>query len=172
MRLKEEAEWRKVNRWTRWFLVSAGVILCATGAAKIWSGFGTVKLLEVADPIFGISFRSLMFGVGGAELAIAGVCLWSRASGFSALLVAWLGSNFLAYRMGLWGIGWKKPCGCLGNLSDALGLSPQNAEAVVKSLLVYLLVGSYGILLVSIWRRARKSGMFQPRPGSGFPAGT
>ena len=53
-------------------------------------------------------------------------------------------------------MGWHKPCGCLGNLTDALGISPETADTVAKVLLAYLLIGSYA-LLVWEWRKHRKN---------------
>ena len=29
-------------------------------------------------------------------------------------------TNFLIYRLGLWSIGWHRPCGCLGSLTGFL----------------------------------------------------
>ena len=54
--------------------VSAGLILGLTALAKLWTAFGDVRLLTVADPIVGISFKHLMLTVGVMELAIAAVC--------------------------------------------------------------------------------------------------
>ena len=64
--------------FVRTFRISAGLILCLTGLAKVWTAFGDVKLLTVPDPIVGISFKYLMLAVGVAELAIAAVCLFTR----------------------------------------------------------------------------------------------
>jgi len=56
----------------------------------------------------------------------------------------------VVYRLGLWWMHWHRPCSCLGNLTDALHISPQVADNVMKVLLAYLLIGSYGLL---IWKR-------------------
>jgi len=140
--------------WLKRFAISAGMILGLTGLAKLWTSFGDVKLLMVADPITGLSFRYMMLLAAVAELAIAAVCLVTKANRLATVLVAWMATNFLVYRLGLWWIGWKKPCGCLGNLTDTLGITPQTADHIIKVLLAYLLVGSYG-LLIWRWRRGR-----------------
>lgn len=44
------------------FVRSAGAILAITGIAKVWSAFGSAKLLAVMDPISGIPFRWLLLG--------------------------------------------------------------------------------------------------------------
>jgi hypothetical protein len=137
------------------FSASAVVFLIVTGAAKVWTAFGNVKLLTVADPIVGISFKHLMLVVGLAEIVIALVCFFSKRQTLALALVAWLATNFVVYRFSLSWIGWKKPCNCLGNLTDALHISPQAADNIMKVVLAYLLIGSYGLLIWQ-WREARR----------------
>lgn len=67
------------------------------------------------------------------------------------MLLAWMTTNFLLYRLGLWWLDWKRPCPCLGNLTDALGISPAMADTIGKGLLAYLLVVSYALLILD-WR--------------------
>lgn len=137
---------------TKYFVVSAGVILAITGIAKIWSGLGNSKFLAVVDPILGITFGHLMLIVGVAELAIALVCFFSKRQTLALSLVAWISTNFVIYRLGLWWMNWKKPCSCLGNLTDALHISPQVADNIMRVVLAYLLIGSYGLLFWH-WRQ-------------------
>ena len=101
------------------FVLSAGTTLAVTGVAKILSGFGNSKFLAVVDPIFGVTFGQLMLAVGAAEIVVALVCLFGRRQTLALGLVAWLSTNFLVYRLGLWWLDWKRPCNCLGNLTDA-----------------------------------------------------
>jgi len=127
----------------RWFVRSAGVVLLVTGLAKLWSAMGEARVLGVRDPLFGLTFRQLMLGVGLVELVVAGVCLVGRRERLSLVLVGWLSGNFALYRLGLWWLGWKGPCGCLGHVTDALGVSPTAADLVMKIVLGYLLVGAF-----------------------------
>ncbi|MGA4645758.1 MauE/DoxX family redox-associated membrane protein, partial [Limisphaera sp. 4302-co] len=85
----------------------------------------------------------LMAGVGLVELVVAGVCLVGRRERLSLVLVGWLSGNFALYRLGLWWMGWKRPCGCLGHLTDALGVSPTVADRVMIGVLAYLGVGAF-----------------------------
>ena len=140
---------RTTNPFYRRFILSAGAILAITGIAKIWSGLGNSKLLAVVDPIIGIKFGTLMLLVGVAEIAIALVCFFSKRQTLALGLVAWMSTNFVVYRLGLWWMDWKKPCSCLGNFTDALHISPQTADNIMKVLLAYLLIGSFGLLF---WR--------------------
>lgn len=139
----------------KWFTHSATFILVIAGSAKIWSAFGDVKLLAVIDPIIGISFRYLMLVVGSVELIVAAVCLLAR-SGRAIVPVVWLATCFGAYRLGLWWMGWKSPCGCLGSVVDALSVPAEVAERAMSLALGYLLVGGYGI---SFWKWMQRGRM-------------
>ena len=135
--------------FSRRFILSAGVILAVTGIAKLWTGLGSSKFLAVVDPIIGIKFGTLMLVVGVAEIVIAGVCFFRKRQTLALGLVAWMSTNFVVYRLGLWWMDWKKPCSCLGNLTDAVHISPQLADNIMKVVLAFLLVGSCGLLAVS-----------------------
>jgi hypothetical protein len=95
-----------------------------------------------------------MLVVGVAEIGIALICFFSKRQTLALGLVAWMSTNFVVYRLGLWWMDWKKPCSCLGNLTDALHISPQTADNIMKVLLAYMLIGSYGLLIWQ-WRRLR-----------------
>ena len=132
---------------SRHFILSAAAILAITGAAKVWSAFGNSKLLAVADPIIGIQFGHLMLAVGMGEIVVALFCFFGKSQKLALGLVAWLATNFLLYRLGLWWVGYHKPCSCLGNLTDALHISPETADTAMKITLGYLLIGSFVSLL-------------------------
>ncbi len=146
------------------FGFSAGVILAVAGIAKIWSAFGTSKVLGEYDPIVGAKFRLLMLAVGILETAIALVCFFRKRQALALSLVAWISTNFMVYRLGLWWLDWRRPCGCLGSLTDAIHISPQAADKIMKVLLAYLLVGSYSLLFCQ-WRQQRRTpSVAAPRP--------
>ena len=155
-----EIDERAKSSFSRNFILSAGAILALTGAAKVWSTFGTAKLLAVADPIVGITFGHLMLVVGMAEIVIALVCFFSKSQKLALGLVAWLATNLLVYRIGLWWVGYHKPCSCLGNLTDALHISPETADTAMKIILGYLLLGSYGTLFW-VWNDQRRARILQ-----------
>lgn len=90
--------------------------------------------------------------VGAVELIIAAVCLFGKQLRLQASLVAWLATNFLVYRLSLLWVDYHKPCACLGNLTDALHISPQTADTAMKIILAYLFLGSYATLFW-LWRQ-------------------
>ena len=138
----------------RYFLVSAAVVLFITAAAKLISSVGGSPLLLLADPLFGVPFRLLFWIVAGVEVAVGIVCLARKRTYIQAGLLAWLGTNFAAYRIGLLLIGYHT-CPCLGSLTDALRLSRHMADTILKIVLAYLLIGSY-VVLCCLWLQRRK----------------
>jgi len=140
------------------FLFSASLIFSITGIAKIFSSFGSAKVLLELDPIVGVQFRHLMFAVGAVEIGASVFCIASRRIRVAALLVAWLSCLFLIYRLGVWWVGWQVPCHCLGTLTDSVHLSAATADNLMKIVLAYLLVGSM-VCLVYSRRLARASKM-------------
>jgi hypothetical protein len=125
--------------------------------AKAFSAIGPARALDVGDPLIGIPFRQLLLLVGLVELLIAFFCLFTDKRRLSLLAVAWISTNFLVYRLGLWFIGWHRPCGCMGSLTDLLHISPRLADNIMKGVLAYLLIGSYA-LLIAQWRQRRAQG--------------
>jgi hypothetical protein len=138
------------------FILSAGAIICITGVAKLLSAQGNTKLLGVVDPIVGLKFGRLLMLVGVIEVAVALICFFSKRQTLALGLVAWMSTNFVVYRLGLWWMDWHRPCNCLGNLTDTLHISPQVADDIMKVLLAYLLIGSYGLLFWR-WKQGRNA---------------
>jgi hypothetical protein len=135
----------------KWFCFSAAAIFFTTGVAKISAAWGDVPVLQRYDPILGISFTHLMLVAGVLELMVASFCLFVKSRIVSIIAIAWLAAYLATYRLGLWWIGWHRPCPCLGNLTDAIHVSPQRADNIMNGILAYLLVGSCAILFC-FWR--------------------
>lgn len=157
---------RTVGAFQKWFVQSSGTVLALTGLAKIWSSLGNTKFLAVIDPIIGIKFGQLMLAVGLVEIVISLVCFVTKRQLLALGLVAWMSTNFVVYRLALYWMNWHRPCSCLGNLTDALHIRPETADNIMKVLLAYLLLGSYG-LLIWLWRRAKQLRVDPPERGLG-----
>jgi len=138
------------------FTFSAGALLSLTALAKIMSASGAATMLHKTDPIIGISYQHLFWVVGAIELVVSFVCFFADRVGLRAGLVAWLATNFAAYRISLYFLGYKNVCPCLGHITDALHIRPQIADFLMKLVLVYLLLGSYAILF-QFWQKKRKA---------------
>ncbi len=142
-------------RFERFFIFTAGLALAASALGKAFSAIGPARALDAADPVVGIPFRELMLVVGLVELLVAFFCLFTEKRQLSLFAVAWISTGFLAYRCGLWFIGWHHPCACMGGLAGALHLSDHVADNIMKGVLTYLLVGGYCALFCQ-WREVRR----------------
>ncbi|MGA4644936.1 hypothetical protein [Limisphaera sp. 4302-co] len=117
----------------KWFVRSAGVVLLVTGLAKLWSAMGEARVSGGRDPLFGLTFRQLMLGVGLVELVVAGVCLVGRRERLSCVLVGWLAGNVGLYRMGLWWINWEGPFGCAGHVTGMREMLRQKERQIIRA---------------------------------------
>jgi hypothetical protein len=132
--------------FTKAFIYSTSALLFITGAAKLYSATGTVKILTATNPFFHLSYRSLMVGVGLVELAIAAYLLRGDSTKLKLWLVLWLSSNFIMYRVAASFLQ-IRPCPCLGTLQSTLPFSKDLVDFVLKLVVVYFFVGSAGTLL-------------------------
>jgi len=64
-------------------------------------------------------------------------------------------NTFAVFRLGLWSVGWCKPCSYPGNLTGPLYLGAQEAgDSIKKVIPAYLLIASSRMLLWQ-WREGR-----------------
>jgi hypothetical protein len=144
-----------------WFFASALLILALTALSKGIGASGDVRILSHPDPLLSLlTNRQTMLLAVVLEVAIVGLVLREREIVRKAAFIAWISTVFLAYRIGLWSTGNTASCGCLGNVTDTLGIAPTTADLVSGAMLAYMLIGSYAIL---IWKavahlRARRGG--------------
>jgi hypothetical protein len=134
---------------------SISLLLIITAGAKLVSSGSGSKILDLNDPIFQIPFQYMLWGSSLMELAVSLVCLSNRQTWVQATAIAWLSTNFLMYRIGLWLVDYRQPCSCMGRLTDGLHISAEHAEIVMKVILTYLLVGSYATLMW-LWMNREK----------------
>jgi len=137
----------------KWFRLSAGTILALTAAAKLLSLISHATILATPDPSIGIPFRYLMLAGGALELSAALVCFLSRNQILAVGMVGWVATLIGLYRVNLWWLDWRIPCGCLGTFTDTLHLSADQADTIMKAILGYLLLGSYAFLIRWWWER-------------------
>jgi hypothetical protein len=154
------------TRLAGWFLVSAGVLLLITAVGKLVASGGNAPVLLTIDPITGLAFGTMFFVVGLLELIIAHACFAWTDIGWRAGAVAWLSTCILVYRLCLVWVGYHKPCGCLGSFTQALHLSPETADTIMKIVLGYLLVGSYACLWMCWKNRAPAGGSLGTATGN------
>jgi len=142
----------------------AGGLLFFIGVAEILGALNQSQVLGLADPIFGISFRHLMLMTGIVQLAIALVLLFTNWRILGLGLAAWISANFLAFRIGLWSMGWHHSSGFMVH---PLGLSMTATDVIFSLSSVFLLVGSVAILWHERWTAQAANFLKMPCPSCG-----
>ncbi len=143
---RRERTWQIIRsaQAIRLFIYSAAFVLLGSGLIKLISGLEEVPIMARMDPV--ISFltnRQLLVIAATLELTIAVVLFWSRHDESKKVaLVFCLSWAFLTYRLGLWWMGYRGECPCLGNITGWLRMDPSFANLVGGVVLSYLLIGS------------------------------
>ena len=123
-----------------------GVILVITGGAKIMSVSGDAKILFELDPVIGVSYRLIMIITGIIEIPAGVVIVVYRKQFWTSLLLLWLSSNILTYRIMFWYANPPEPCPCLGNILDYLKMDIDSSRVSMIILIIMLSGSVMGIL--------------------------
>ena len=141
----------------RSFFRSVSVLLLFTAVAKIFSSMGQAGILQVNDSLFFIKNRYLLAFTGIVELGVV-VLLWlETANMVKSIILLWLSSCFIAYRISIWILQPGKICPCLGTLVSRMPLNPQTVQLLINSLIGYMMIGSIAILLFEIYSSGLRS---------------
>jgi len=146
-----------LERGARSCLWVSGTLLALSGAYKLISAFGPARILGEPDPVFGITNSQVFILVGLLEAWVVSVLARSPPLHLKLLLVALLSTNFLLYRLGLWWLGIRHPCPCLGNAVAWTRVDAKLLDVIAKVGLGWLLVSSLLLLLLMSCR-----GRFSP----------
>lgn len=131
------------------FLNSSGVLLWFTGVAKLLTILAGAPVLGSNDPLLGLKF-SVLFVVAGSVEVLLGILLILPNllnDSLKTILVAWVSTELMFYRLCLLYIGWHGPCPCLGSLTETLRVRPEVVDWLLIAALTYMLVGSWWMLL-------------------------
>lgn len=138
------------------FVRSAGILLAVTALAKLTSSFGTDRILDYPDPVFLLKNRHVFVILGVMELIVSFYCFLSNNQKTQASIIAIVSSNILLYRLGVYWLGYKGLCPCLGSMSSVLHVSPRVFDTALQIIMAYLLIGGYA-LLIYLWRVGKKT---------------
>ena len=96
-----------------------GLILLASAILKAASSFGTVRILQMPDPMLGLPNR-WVFLLAAAVEALVGIMSVSQqvTARTKTILLTWLGVCFACYHAGLVLGGITAPCPCLGRATE------------------------------------------------------
>lgn len=127
------------------FIVCSCIILLLTVFAKFFSINSSLKLLDYSDPIFGLPNRILMLIAACFEAVVILFCFLPFETKLKCALVGFSGSVFLAYRLGLFVVGFEGWCACLGNFGAPLFFDPALQSYSLSLVAAIMCVG--GIVL-------------------------
>jgi len=145
-------------KMTQWYLNAVVVVLLVTAAAKLYSATGTAIVLDVPEAPLPLSYRQTLVLVGLLEVAVAGVILFCRGNTVKLVSVAWLGSNFVLYRVASALLTVGRPCPCLGSMTEKLPLKPATIDQILSFVVAYLVLGSTLFLIAEAWNNRRIRG--------------
>jgi hypothetical protein len=143
------------------FVWTSGFILVLTAAAKLASVAGQAAWLKLPNAVVPFLKNAQVLALGGAIELLAVVSVYVSPDMILRLAVlAWLAAVFVFYRVALTLAGHTEGCRCLGNAGLWLGLEPATAEGLAEAALVYLGLGSFGLLGAALWfQRRREQGL-------------
>ncbi len=137
-------------KWIRYFILSAGVILLAAALIRFVIAAGNAQVLALPDPMLGIPLRYAVLAVGAFELAVALICLFGSRVGLQIGWLAWLGTNYVVFWIGLVWQHFSPQGTCIGSLTDPLRVYYGTTGYVLQFLPFGLALGSYAALL-QLW---------------------
>lgn len=129
----------------RIFLRSCAFCLALASAAKLFSAAGSAKILDLDDPLLGVTNRNLMNIVGCCEFGGVVYLFISNSVVWRSGICLAFGINFSLYRIWSLFLG-VKVCPCLGTLTDQLHLRPEIVDGLLWLFLIYMMAGSVVIM--------------------------
>jgi len=140
------------------YIISVAAILFMTAAAKLFSLVAYYHTFRSRDPLLYLRSDILVSIVSVLEIGVATFLLSANRTGSKFWAIIWISSLFLIYRVGLWQIGYKGTCPCMGTPNSWLMLlKPIHMDLVMKGCLVYMLFFSLAFLLIGIAHRGSHS---------------
>lgn len=144
------------RRVEEYFLYSAAVILFFTAMVELSGAIGAAQILDEPDPLLLLSNRLVLALVGVLELLLSAYLLLGQYGWAKPGLTAWLATNLLVYRLGVWRAGAPNFSDCVGNFNEWLPVSPRILHVIMVAALGFLIIGSYTFLIMN-WSSNRKS---------------
>jgi len=129
-----------MKSYPRRYARSVMPILLITAAAKLYSATGAAKVLDIPDALLPVSIRQALWLVGLIEAAIAGYLILGRTEKIKLVCVAWLGGNFILYRL-------AAALLAVGSVTEKLPLPPATIDQLLWLVALYLFCGSMFFLL-------------------------
>lgn len=142
----------------QYFHVSAAALLLVVGSSKVLEALKEIPLLQLKDPVFDfVTRRQLLCLTGLVEIVAALIVVLNASSTVKSVLLVYLSSNFMLYRLFALLVGSGEPCHCLGVLTSIFFLRPKTSEKIAASIAIYLLVGSCTFWISDLIKHPRRA---------------
>ena len=129
------------------YLWTVAWILLCTSLGKICSAGGAAPILDLPEDLLPLSNRQVLLLVGTIEMGIYFLILLAADPGLKLVALAWLGSNFLLYRIAVKTLNLGTICPCMGSLTSMLPVRPAIIDEILSVAAFYIFVGSFFFLL-------------------------
>lgn len=113
------------------------------GVALLLGGLSPSEMSYLSDPIFNVHWNNLMFFFGGGYMVAGFICLFFDRKSLGLFLTTWFSTNLIAYRIGLWIMGWRHSDGFM---IGSLGFSLISTDIILTASSLFLFMGSIAIL--------------------------
>ncbi len=130
-------------KWIKPFLLCAGGILLVAALTRFFIAAGNMQVLALPDPVLGIPLRYAVLLVGAFELVVALICLFGRSVGLQLGWLAWLGTNYVLFWIGLLAMHIHPQATGIGIFTDPLRIHRGMIGYVFASIPFLLALGSY-----------------------------
>jgi hypothetical protein len=137
------------KRIEKWFVPGVAIVLSAIGAVDLWIAVVGGRVLDIPDPFLWLTYRKIIFLVGGLELVLSAFLLMAskRYESLKLSLIVSFAASFLLYRFGSSSVGGPDFFCCLGNLTDTLLISPATLDWLMVAIFIWLFLGAFGLLI-------------------------
>lgn len=126
----------------RVFYLSVSGILLIYGVGTILAILqGTVPSQSI-DQVFNIPKYILVLITACAETGISLYLIAGHRSLTKCMLIIWISSVFIAYRVAAWLSGERQPCPCAGALARLPSAGQERMDVITKWILAYFLLGA------------------------------
>ncbi len=135
------------------YLAGVVLILLATAAHKLYVLYDITALRLAPDPLFFFLSNQVLWSVAASlELMVCVTIMVTKATKLKLILVLWLASAFLLYRLGLVATGYEGGCLCLGKPESWITVLGKrfHQDILLKIALAYMLLGSIWYLRMDL----------------------
>ena len=161
-------ELTKLNRGGRldsFIVLLTGGTLAFFGLGGIMNYLSGSGMMSLADPVFGISFQTVILILSGVELVLAFVFLFARRQTIALVLIGWMVMVVGIYRIGVESVGWQHLNALTLQWQTIFKLSFKTTDEITIAILSFLAVGSLICLTVKFMPAPSQIKTFCPSCG-------